>query len=152
MYWWDLLFSYLHYVAIFAFLACLVAELLLYQPPFDERRARALGMVDLAYLFVAIFLFGAGFMRLWVSPKTGDFFWRNGFFYVKIACGTMIGLLSIIPTMHYYRYGKALAQGSAPVIALVEERRIRGYIVAQLVLACLMPLWGLLMARAHWLF
>ena len=152
MYWVDLIASYLHYVAIFGFVACLVGELALYRPPLDEPRTRVLGMIDLGYLVAAIVLMGAGFFRLWASPKTGAFFWRNGFFYVKLACATAIGTISLVPTMHFYRYGKALAAGTAQPIALAEERRVRGYIYAQLALACLMPLWGLLMARAFWLF
>lgn len=152
MWWWELVASYLHYLGVFGLIACLVSELALYRPPLDEPRARLIGAVDYAYLFTAVFLAGAGFLRVWLSPKSGDFFWRNGFFYVKLSCATLIGALSVVPTMHYYRYWKALRAGAAPAIADAEARRIRAFIWAQIALACLMPLWGLLMVRGLWLF
>jgi len=66
---------------------------------------------------------------------------------VKLALFIVVGLLSILPTMQFLGWRKALKEGRAPVLDDAKRRSIRRVIHIELTLLFLIMLCAALMAR-----
>jgi len=128
----------LHYIAILLTYGVLFGEFLLYRPALGTRSLELLRRIDLFYLFGAIAIILTGLLRLFTSIEGVPFYTHNPVFWLKMVMFLCVGLLSIVPTMHYVR---AQTYGDA------EHKRIRAFIVAQLVIFALIPFVASLMAR-----
>ena len=127
-----------HYIAILLTYGVLFGEFILYRPALGMRSLELLRTLDRFYLFGAITIILTGLLRLFTSVKGTEFYTHNPVFWVKMAMFVVVGLLSIVPTMHYIR---------AQTYGDVEHNRIRAFIIAQLVIFTLIPFVASLMAR-----
>jgi putative membrane protein len=132
----DALFALLHHLAIFAFIAALVAELILCNG------VRRLVILDRAYFIAAILAIATGLLRLFFGAKGWPFYVPNPFFWAKMATFMVIALLSVPSTLAFLRWRKT---GVTPYPD--ETTRVRRYISWQTMLLPLLPLFAVLMAR-----
>lgn len=132
-----------HFLAIFAVFGILAVEWALYVPAMDSDRLALLRKVDLAYLFAALAIIVTGLLRIATSDKGAAFYTHNPVFWTKMGLFAAVGLLSIVPTVHYLRLPKT---GDVQIRA-ADHRRVRRYIAAQLLLFALIPFAATLMAR-----
>lgn len=128
----------LHYIAILLTFGVLFGEFLLYRPALAPRSLELLRRIDLFYLFGAIAIILTGLLRLFTSVKGTAFYTHNPVFWLKMALFLCVGLLSIVPTRHYLQL-QAFDE--------VQHKRVRAFIVLQLVLFALIPFVASLMAR-----
>lgn len=80
--------------------------------------------------------------------KGSDFYLRNPVFYTKVGIFLLVGLLSIHPTIQYFKWVAAtkLDEHYAPTAADLD--RVRLLVKVQLMLLATLPLLAALMARA----
>jgi len=139
--------AYLHFLSIIGVGACLIAEFYLctleLQPPY----VRILARVDLMYLIAAVAVLATGFARLFGSPKGTAFYFHNPVFYIKLALFIAVGLVSIVPTLQFLRWNRALKSGRERVVYDRDIVSARRYIALELVLFAFIPLAAVLMAR-----
>lgn len=128
----------LHYVAILLTFGVLFGEFLLYRPALGARSLELLRRIDLFYLLGAIAIVLTGLLRLFTSIKGVPFYTHNPVFWLKMAMFLCVGLLSIVPTMHYLR---------SQAFDEVQHSRIRTFIALELVVFALIPFVASLMAR-----
>ena len=143
----DALLAYFHYSAIFLLFAFLTAEAMVLRNPLDANAVRLLARVDLWYFAAATLALVSGLMRLFWGAKGVGFYSANPLFHVKVALFIAIGLLSVAPTMQFFRWAgkiKADAQFTPPEM---ERRRARRLVMMEIHLAALLPLFAVLMAR-----
>ena len=143
----DALLAYFHYSAIFLLFAFLTAEAMVLRNPLDANAVRLLARVDLWYFAAATLALVSGLMRLFWGAKGVGFYSANPLFHVKVALFIAIGLLSVAPTMQFFRWAgkiKADAQFAPPEM---ERRRARRLVMMEIHLAALLPLFAVLMAR-----
>jgi putative membrane protein len=143
----NVIAAYVHFLAIITLGGILMAELVLYRQDITLNQARLLQRLDLHYLFAAILALGSGVARVLWFAKGPSFYLDNPVFWVKMGLFMAIALISVLPTVHYLRWSPRLKQGHRPEISDLQYRRIKRYLVAELVLLMLMPLSAVLMVR-----
>lgn len=139
----DLVLAILHHLLVFGLLAILTAELMLVKPGMDARTVARVGAIDIAYGAVAGLILLVGFARAGMAAKGWVFYGHNGFFWAKMAVFLLIGLLSVPPTIAYFRWKKAGPPGDAQVAG------VRRFLHAEAGLFVLLPVFAAAMARGY---
>lgn len=95
----------LHHLLVFGLVIMLAMELAyLRAPPIDARR---LTRLDAGYGAVAALVLVVGVTRVIWGEKGWAFYQDNPWFWAKVATFTLIGLISIVPTLAFGRWAKA---------------------------------------------
>jgi putative membrane protein len=140
------LLAYLHYVSIIVLGAFLTAELLVCRPGLGPEQVRLLPRLDIVFFAGAILALVTGLLRLFFYAKGVGFYLPNGAFHLKMALYLAIALISVVPTMRFIKWRRALDAGGAPPDAAAVAG-VRRLIHVELTLFALMPLRAVLMAR-----
>jgi putative membrane protein len=139
--------AYLHFVSILSVAAFLVTELFLCTRDLQPPHVRTLALVDLYYMIAAIVVLITGLLRVFVVGKGAGFYLQNPVFYIKLALFVAVGLVSILPTLQFIRWNRALKAGEERILRDKDIVTARRYIGLELVLLSFIPLMGVLMAR-----
>lgn len=140
-------FAYLHFVSILALAGLLAAEFFLCNEHLQPGHVRLLVRIDAGTLVAALAALVTGIIRFGWFAKGTAFYLGNPLFYVKIALFIAIGLISIVPTMQFQRWNRALREGQARVLSGKDIARVRRLLALELTLFALMPLAAVMMAR-----
>jgi putative membrane protein len=140
------LLAYLHYVSIIVLGAFLTAELLVCRSGLGPEQVRLLPRLDVVFFAGAILALVTGLLRLFFYAKGVGFYLPNGAFHLKMALYLAIALISVVPTMRFIKWRRALDAGGAPPDAAAVAG-VRRLIHLELTLFALMPLMAVLMAR-----
>jgi putative membrane protein len=82
--------------------------------------------------------------------KEPGFYWRNGFFWIKLALFAIVFALELAPMITFIRVRRARSLGlPAPRFPIAAYRRINA---AELALVVVIVFVAALMARGAWLF
>lgn len=139
--------SFLHFTLVLILVGSLSAEAFVLRLPVDARVARLLLRIDLFYGISAVGLLLAGAARVLWGATNSEYYIGQPFFWAKLATFGLIGVLSIWPTLAYFRWNKAAAANSSFMAGEDEVRRVRRLVVAELHLLALLVLFATLMAR-----
>jgi len=135
--------AYFHYASIFLTFAFGFGEAVLYRPTMDAGYLERLKRIDVLYLFGAMAIVITGLLRLFFGGKGTAFYIHNPVFWLKMAMFAAVALLSIVPTVHYLKFPKT---GDVS-IARAEHRRVRTFILLQLIIFICIPIAATFMAR-----
>jgi putative membrane protein len=141
------LFAFLHHLAAFALVAALAAEFVLIKGELSVATARRLQRTDIVYGASAGAVFVIGLLRVFFFEKGADYYFHSVPFLAKLALFLAIGLLSIVPTIEFLSWSKALKEGRVPAMEDRKMRRIRSLIRWELVAVAALILCAALMAR-----
>lgn len=130
----DFLLAALHHVLAFALIAMLVSQSVLLQGALDASTLRRLSRLDAGYGACAVMLLVAGLLRIGFGIKGHDFYLHNPWFHAKIGAYVLAGLLSILPTLNFARWRKAVRADPAFLPANAEVCRARRVIRFELML------------------
>lgn len=145
--WLDAALSYLHFTAMFLLFAFLSVEVMLLRGKLEAASIRLLARVDLWYFGSAIFALITGFLRLVFGAKGPDFYLSSWPIYLKVGLFLAVAVISVQPTLTFFRWRRALEQDSGWVVAEAERRHMRRYVMWEVHLAALIPLSAVVMAR-----
>jgi len=81
------------------------------------------------------------------TEKGAQYYFHSGTFLAKLTLFVIVGLLSIVPTVQFLGWRKALKAGQVPALDDAARRRIRIIIHTELTLLFLIMLCAALMAR-----
>ena len=143
----DALLAYAHHLAAFALVAILFLEMALCKPGMTSAQARTLTRVDGMYGVFAALVLVAGVIRVLWGVKGAQFYAHNPAFHAKIGLFILIGLLSVVPTLTYFRWRKSLKANAQFTPPENEIKSTRRFIHMQAGLMVLLPLLAALMAR-----
>jgi putative membrane protein len=143
----DAVLAYLHFTAIFLLFAFMTVEVMLMRGSLDQAAVRLLGRVDIWYFGSAIAALITGMLRLGFGAKGSDFYLSSWPIYVKVGLFIAVGLISIQPTMTFMRWKKAFDHDPAFRVDDEERRRVRKYLMIEVHLAALIPIFAVIMAR-----
>jgi putative membrane protein len=143
----DALLAYFHFSAIFILFAFLTVEAMVLRNPLDASAVRLIARIDLWYFGAAIAVLISGLLRLFLGAKGAGFYSTNPMFHVKIAVFIVIGILSVFPTLQFFRWSKQLKSDAAFAPPETERKRARRLVMFELHIAALLPLFAVLMAR-----
>ena len=98
------LLKYLHFTGIFLVVGSLFAEAWMVRATMNRSELKTLGKIDGIYGLASIITVGAGLV-LWLSDigKPPEFYQTNGLVYIKLAIFTLVGLMSIYPTVFFMK-------------------------------------------------
>lgn len=141
------LFAFLHHAAAFLLVAAVMVELVLLRGEITIASARTLLRMDSVYGLSAAVLLIVGFIRVVYTEKGAAYYFHSGTFLAKLVLFIIVGLLSIVPTVQFLGWRKALKAGQAPTLDDAARRRMRMIIHTELTLLFLIMLCAALMAR-----
>jgi putative membrane protein len=143
----ESLFAYLHFLSMLTLAGLLAAEFFLCNEHLQPGHVRLLVRIDIGYLVAALAALATGVVRLAAFGKGAGFYLGNPLLYVKLALFIAIGLISVVPTLQFLRWNRALRAGETRVLSGQDIERLRRLIALELLLLALMPLAAVLMAR-----
>lgn len=141
--------AYLHYLSIFALLALLSIEHVLFKAPLDLSRARSLMIADLAYGICAGLVLFTGIARVLWFGKGAAYYMGNSLFHAKFGLFVLVGLLSILPTLVFIKWRSAVKTGQVPTPSARQVRLVTWSIRVELMLLLAIPLLATLTARGY---
>ena len=140
----DLALAIGHHLLIFALFGVLFAELISVRRGMDAATVSRIAAVDLWYGVLAGLIVVVGFSRAVFAAKGWAYYSHNGFFWAKLGTFAVIGLLSVPPTLAFTRWRRS---GAAPTD--VQIGGVRRYLVIEVVLFALLPIFAAAMARGY---
>lgn len=143
----DAVLAYFHYAAIFVLFGYMVAEAVMLRGTLDAERIRRLGRIDLVYFGAAIAVLATGFLRAVFGAKGADYYFSWWPIYAKIGTFLLIALISVVPTLAYIRWRRMLDRDPAWSVPIDEQKRMRRFVMVQLHLAAVIPVFAVIMAR-----
>jgi putative membrane protein len=115
----------LHHLCAFVLTACLIFEFFAYRKGLGVEEARRIQRVDLVYGISAGLLIAVGLLRVFFFEKGSNFYFNNSIFWTKIALFTIVGLLSIYPTVRFIKWNSVLSENRSPEIPEAEFKNVR---------------------------
>ena len=103
--------------------------------------------LDGMYGLFALLTLASGFVRLLWGAKGSASYFGNPVFHIKISLFVLVGLISIYPTIHYFKWAESANADASFVPQAAVLARIRSLIITQLVVLALIALAATLMAR-----
>jgi len=115
---------WVHYVAVFVMIGALMVQMYLLKMSSVADAVRSLVRVDRIYGVAALLVFVTGLMRVWHGGKGADYYWHNGAFHGVIGLFILAALLSIVPTLRFIRWRKAVDAGALPAEGEARKTRL----------------------------
>jgi putative membrane protein len=118
--------------------------------PLDAAGWKRLLAADNAWGLAALLWIASGLARVFFGGKETTFYWRNGFFWIKMTLFAAVFALELAPMTTFIRVRMALGRGAAlPSFPIETYRRINA---TELTLVVLIVITAAFMARGAWLF
>ena len=141
-------FAFLHHIAAFALFAALVVEFALVRDALTLGSARKIMMADLLFGVSAGVLLVVGLARVFHFEKGATYYFHTWTFIAKLSLFVIVGLLSIIPTLEFLSWRKAVKQGQVPQVSQAKMRSVRSIIHVELAGIVLIILMAALVAKS----
>ncbi|MFN8414501.1 MAG: DUF2214 family protein [Anaerolineales bacterium] len=141
------LMATLHHLCAFTMTACLVYEFIAYRKGLSATEARRIQSVDIVYGISAGLLIAVGLLRVFYFEKGSNYYFHNYVFWTKMMLVTIVGLLSIYPTICYIKWNPILAENRTPEISDGEYKNIRLLLWLEIIGITLILFAAPLMAR-----
>lgn len=145
------LFAFLHHLAAFVLVAAITVEFVLLRGELTLWSARRLQVWDAILGMAATVLLVVGLARVFWFEKGAEYYFHNHAFLTKFGLFIVVGLLSIVPTLEFLSWRKAVKQGEVPVVAPQKIKRIRMILHIELAAVVVILLCAALMARGGWI-
>ena len=118
--------------------------------PLDDQGWKRLLAADNLWGIAALLWIASGLARAFYGGKEPGFYWRNGFFWLKMSLFLVVFALEIAPMTTFMRVRIAQSRGTAiPRFPIETYRRINA---AELGLVVAIVFVAAFMARGAWLF
>jgi putative membrane protein len=118
--------------------------------PLDDAGWKRLLAADDLWGLAALLWITTGFGRVFLGGKETSFYWRNGFFWTKMALFVFIFVLELKPMITFVRARMARRRGAAlPSFSRDAFRRVNA---AETALVVAIVFAAAFMARGAWLF
>lgn len=143
----DLILAIVHHLLVFSLAAILAVELATVRPGLSGASLRRLGIVDLHYGLIATLILIVGFARVYMGVKGPEAYMGNWAFWAKIGAFVLVGLLSAPPTIRILQWRKRARAEPDFVLTDAEVKAVRPFLVAELCVFALIPIFAAMMAR-----
>jgi putative membrane protein len=141
------LFAFLHHLAAFTLVACIAIEFVLLRAEFSLWTARRLLATDMVLGIAAGLLLVVGLARVFWFEKGAAYYFHNHAFLTKFSLFIIVALLSIVPTLEFLSWRKAVREGVPPAVDTARLKRARMIVHVELAAIVVILLCAALMAR-----
>jgi len=143
--------AFLHHLAAFTLVATIAIEFVLLRRELTLWSARTLQVVDLILGVAAGILLAVGLSRVfWFEEKGAAYYFHNHAFLTKFALFIILAIMSLIPTLEFLSWRKAVKAGTVPVIAAKRLKRVRMIVHIELAAIVVILLCAAIMAKGGW--
>lgn len=144
----EIFLRYMHFISIFTIVGSLVSEHLLLKKVLTRSEIGRLSRIDAVYGIASLALVGAG-LTLWLGEfgKPFEYYRYNWIFLAKMVVLTILGLLSIYPTVFFIKNRKGNHEETVSI-----PSAIFWVIRIELSLLIVIPLLAGLMAKGNGYF
>lgn len=142
--------AFLHHLAAFTLVAALAIEFMLIRQDLTVGVARRLIVTDAVLGAAATVLLLVGLARVFWFEKGAAYYFANHAFLGKLSLFVIIALMSIVPTLEFLSWRKAVGAGQAPAVAAGKLKRVRMIIHIELAAIVLILLFAAMMAKGGW--
>ncbi len=143
----DFILASLHHIFAFGLMAVLATELVLLKPGISGAAISRLARIDGIYGALAAGVLVIGVCRLFWGLKGWEAYSGNVWFWHKMGVFALVGLLSLPPTLRFFKWRKAVAANPDFVAPEAEVRSARRFMHAEAGLFLLIPIFAAAMAR-----
>jgi putative membrane protein len=142
---WSLILACAHHIAVFSLVGIFAAEFTLIRPGLTPAQLPGLSRIDAAYGGIATLVIIVGIVRVWLGTGDPSYYLGNWAFWAKMAAFTLMGILTIPPTLAIRRWLKAgdIAPSTAEIVSA------RRYVHLQAVALLFIPIFAAAMARGY---
>ncbi|HWM80566.1 MAG TPA: DUF2214 family protein [Pseudolabrys sp.] len=144
------LFAFLHHLFAFTLVAALAVELVLIHQDLTVANARRLLRADAMLGISAGLLVVVGVPRIVWFEKGIDYYAASYPFLVKIGIFLGLAIMSLMPTVEFLSWRKALRAGQLPVVEEKRRRMIQATIHGELMGVVVILLCAAMAARGGW--
>ncbi len=143
----EAILAYLHIAAILMVTVFLTSQAALLRMEWlNEAVVHRLTRVDAIYAGAALALLATGLARTWWGLKGAAWYWHQPLLHLKLTLYVVIGLMSIVPTLRYRRWRRALLAGQG-LPSEAEVRSTRKLVMWEAHLMVLVPIAAVCLAR-----
>jgi putative membrane protein len=144
------LFAFLHHLCAFTLVSAVAIEFALIRQELTLASARRLQVTDMVLGIAAGALLFVGLLRVFLFEKGPDYYWHSYAFLTKFSLFVVIALVSIIPTIEFLSWRKAITAGQVPVIDAKKRKLVIAVIHGELLGIVIILLCAAIMARGGW--
>jgi putative membrane protein len=141
------LFAFLHHLAAFTLVSALAVEFVLIRQELTLTSARKLPVVDAVLGSAAGLILIVGLLRVFYFEKGSAYYFSSHAFLTKFAVFIIVAILSIVPTVEFLSWRKALKAEQVPVVEARKMRLVRMLIHGELMGVVIILLCAAIMAR-----
>lgn len=143
----EAVLAYLHIAAILMVVVFLTSQAALLRTEWlNAAVVQRLARVDLVYGVAALVLLATGLARTYWGVKGFGWYWSQPLLHIKVTLFVVIGLMSVVPTLRYRRWVKALRAGQG-LPGEAEVRATRKLVMWEAHLLVLIPIAAVCLAR-----
>lgn len=139
--------TYFHFVGIIILFVSLFVEWILFQREISKANVKRIRTADAFYGIASIIIFSTGLLKAIQLGKGWDYYSHNWLFWSKIATFSIVGILSIYPTIYFFRWAKTIKNANAISLPERDYLIIKKLIFIEIVIAFFIPLFAVFMAR-----
>ncbi|MDB5879883.1 MAG: putative transrane protein [Variovorax sp.] len=145
----EAILAYLHLLAILTMVVFISSEAALCRVQWlNAAVVERLAKIDRVYGIAALAVIATGVARTVWGIKGSAWYWTNPLLHAKLTLVVVIAVISIIPTLTFIRWRKALRNnGTLPGEA--EIRKARKLVMVQAHLLAVIPLVAVFLARGY---
>jgi putative membrane protein len=144
------LFAFLHHLAAFTVVACIAVEFVLIRQQLTLASAKRLIATDALLGLSAAFLLVVGLLRVFYFEKGPDYYFSSYAFLIKLAVFLVVAIVSIVPTMEFLSWRKAVRVGQMPATDPRALRKVSMILHGELAAIVVILLCAAIMARGGW--
>jgi putative membrane protein len=139
--------AFLHHLMAFTLVAAIAIEFILLRRELTLWSARTLQVVDLILGVAATILLLVGLSRVFWFEKGAAYYFHNHAFLTKFGLFIIVALLSLVPTIEFLSWRKAVKAGEVPMVAPGKLKRVRMIVHIELAAIVLILLCAAIMAK-----
>jgi putative membrane protein len=144
------LFAFLHHLCAFTLVSAVAIEFVLIRQELTLSSARRLQVTDMVLGIAAGALLFVGLVRVFFLEKGPDYYWHSHAFLTKFSLFVVIALVSIIPTVEFLSWRKAIGAGQVPIIDAKKRKLVTAVVHGELLGIVIILLCAAIMARGGW--
>jgi putative membrane protein len=99
----------------------------------------------------ATLLLIVGLLRVFYFEKGADYYFHSHAFLTKFSLFILVAILSLVPTLEFLSWRRAVKEGRTPVVNMRKMRTVRLVIHAELAAVVVILLCAAIMARGGWI-
>jgi putative membrane protein len=144
------LFAFLHHLAAFTLVSALAVEFVLIRHELTRANAIRLLVADAVLGASATMLLVVGLLRVFYFEKGAAYYFSSHAFVTKFSLFILVAVLSVVPTIEFLSWRKAVRAGQAPSVSDRKLKTVRSILHVELIGIVVILAAAAIMAKGGW--